>query len=73
MRTNPRYHEASPKVIEAGERMAFDTDLIGAYGLCVDMSLTWLCLAGRPTGEQLDLMVRAQDTIARNTQFFALV
>ena len=39
--------------------MAFDTDLIGAYALCVDMPRTWLCGAGRPSGAQLDLMVRA--------------
>ena len=35
-RTNPWYQEASIKEVEAGELMAFDTDMVGAFGMCVE-------------------------------------
>ena len=69
-RTNPWYHEASRKVVEAGELMGFDTDLIGPYGMCVDISRTWLCGDGRPSAAQADLFARGCETIERNTELF---
>ena len=54
----------------AGELMAFDTDLVGAYGMCIDMSRTWLCGDGKPSGAQAHLIGVATETIARNTQLF---
>src|SRR5262245_25062379 len=41
-RTNPWFQESSARVIEDGDIIAFDTDLIGAYGYCCDISLNWL-------------------------------
>jgi Xaa-Pro aminopeptidase len=69
-RTNPWYQEASRKVVDAGELMAFDTDLVGAYGMCVDMSRTWLCGDGRPTPAQAQLFELARETVQRNTELF---
>lgn len=69
-RTNPWYQEASRKEVLAGELMGFDTDLIGPYGMCVDMSRTWLCGGGRPTPAQADLFTLANETIERNTELF---
>lgn len=69
-RTNPWYQEASSKKVEAGELMAFDTDMIAAYGMCVDMSRTWVCGTDRPSGAQLDLHARAQDMIQSNIPLF---
>jgi Xaa-Pro dipeptidase len=69
-RTNPWYHEASIKPVENGEIMAFDTDLIGAYGMCVDMSRSWLCGDAKPTGAQLDVYSRARDSVENNVQQF---
>ncbi|MFV2040238.1 MAG: M24 family metallopeptidase, partial [Acidimicrobiales bacterium] len=69
-RTNPWYHEASIKAVAAGEIMAFDTDLIGAYGMCVDMSRSWLCGDGRPSGAQADVYGRARDMVECNLQQF---
>ncbi len=69
-RTNPWYQEASRKVVEAGELMAFDTDLVGPYGMCVDMSRTWLCGDGRPTPAQAHLFTLGNETIERNTELF---
>ena len=42
-RTNPWFQECSSRMIEAGDLVAFDTDLIGPYGFCADLSRTWLC------------------------------
>ena len=40
-RTNPWFQECGPRVISEGEILAFDTDLIGPYGICADLSRTW--------------------------------
>ncbi|MGE0499951.1 MAG: M24 family metallopeptidase [Rhizobiaceae bacterium] len=67
-RTNPWFQECSSRAIEAGDIVAFDTDLIGPYGFCADISRTWLCGDGRPTNEQRDLFRIAADQIAANTE-----
>jgi Xaa-Pro dipeptidase len=41
-RTNPWFHESSDRVIEPGDMLAFDTDLVGPYGYCADVSRTWV-------------------------------
>ena len=51
-RTNPWFQESSDRVIRAGELVSFDTDLIGPFGYCSDLSRTFYCGHGRPTGEQ---------------------
>lgn len=66
-RTNPWYQEASARVIHRGELVAFDTDMIGPFGYCADISRTWVC-ASDPTQDQLDLYQRAVDEIQHNTQ-----
>ena len=66
-RTNPWFQECSSRIIEAGDLVAFDTDLIGPYGFCADLSRTWLCGDGRPSNEQRDLYRIAADQIAHNT------
>ena len=50
--------------------MGFDTDLIGPYGMCIDISRTWLCGDGRPSPAQADLFERACETIAQNMELF---
>lgn len=42
-RTNPWYAECSDHVCREGEMIAFDTDLIGPYGYCADLSRSWIC------------------------------
>jgi Xaa-Pro aminopeptidase len=69
-RTNPWYQEASRKVVAAGEIMAFDTDLIGAYGMCIDISRSWLCGGGRPNPDQADVYARALESIQANIPLF---
>ena len=40
-RTNPWYQECSDRVLEAGDLVALDTDLMGMHGYCCDISRTW--------------------------------
>ncbi|MBN9252242.1 MAG: aminopeptidase P family protein [Mesorhizobium sp.] len=65
-RTNPWFQECSSRIIENGDLVAFDTDLIGPYGFCADLSRTWLCGDKRPTNEQRDLYRIAAEQIAYN-------
>jgi Xaa-Pro aminopeptidase len=65
-RTNPWFQECSSRIVEAGDLVAFDTDLIGPYGFCADLSRTWLCGDGPASGEQRDLFHIAADQIAHN-------
>jgi Xaa-Pro aminopeptidase len=67
-RTNPWFQECSSRIIEAGDLVAFDTDLIGPYGFCADISRTWLCGDGLATNAQRDLYRIAADQIAANTE-----
>ena len=57
-RTNPWYQESSMRVIEAGDMVSFDTDLIGPYGYCADISRAWVC-GNEPTDEQRRLYAHA--------------
>lgn len=66
-RTNPWYQECSDKAIEAGELLAFDTDLIGIGGYSVDMSRTWLVGDGKPKAAQQRLWDAAYEQLHLNT------
>jgi Xaa-Pro aminopeptidase len=50
-RTNPWMQESSDAVIEEGDLVAFDTDLVGPRGFLIDISRTYLC-GNSPTAEQ---------------------
>jgi Xaa-Pro aminopeptidase len=67
-RTNPWFQECSARIIEAGDLVAFDTDLIGPYGYCADLSRTWLAGEGKPSNEQRDLFRIAAEQIEHNTE-----
>jgi len=67
-RTNPWMQEASARVIEAGDLLAYDTDLVGAYGMMVDISRTWLVGDGRPSAAQASSHALALEQIERNTE-----
>lgn len=66
-RTNPWFQECSSRVIENGDLMAFDTDLIGPYGMCCDISRTWLTGDKPATAEQRHLYQMAHEQIQQNT------
>jgi len=41
-RTNPWMQESSHKIIQRGEIVSFDTDMVGPYGYCADISRTYV-------------------------------
>jgi len=41
-RTNPWMQESSNKIIQNGEMVSFDTDMVGPYGYCADISRTFV-------------------------------
>ncbi len=50
-RTNPWFQECGPRVLRDNEILAFDTDLVGCYGMCSDISRTWWIGDGEPPAE----------------------
>ena len=42
-RTNPWMQESSNKIIQDGEIVSFDTDMVGPYGYCADISRAFVC------------------------------
>ena len=66
-RTNPWFHECSDRIIEDGDFVCFDTDLIGPNGYCADISRSWLAGGGKPNDEQRALYEIAREQIDHNT------
>lgn len=67
-RTNPWMHECGPRRIEDGDLVAFDTDMVGPYGMCSDISRTWYCGDGNPSDEQRRLHAVALEHIQANEE-----
>lgn len=67
-RTNPWFQECGPRVVRDGDLVAFDTDLIGPYGMCCDISRTWLAGDGQPSNEQRHLYQIAHGHIMDNRE-----
>lgn len=70
-RTNPWMSEASGRIMNAGEIMAFDTDMIGLFGMCVDTSRSWLVGEVDPTPEQIELYTLAHEHVETNASLLA--
>lgn len=62
-RTNPWFQECGPRIVQSGEIVAFDTDLIGAYGICIDISRSWWIGPGRPSNAMISAMNHALDHV----------
>ena len=67
-RTNPWFQECGPRIIQEGDLVGFDTDLIGVYGMCCDISRTWLCGDVAPTDEQKRIYTAAHQQVMNNMQ-----
>ena len=63
---NPWGRECTDKIIRAGELVAFDTDMVGPFGYCADVSRTFLCPPGAPTDEQRRLYRIAVEQLDHN-------
>lgn len=66
-RTNPWFQETSDRVMQAGDLISFDTDLIGPYGIYSDVSRSWVMGDGRPSDEQRRLYETAMKQLEHNT------
>lgn len=65
-RTNPWFQECGPRIIRPNEIVGFDTDLIGSYGFCIDISRTWWIGDQPPPRAMVDAMLHARDHIDAN-------
>lgn len=65
-RTNPWFQDASDKVIEAGEMVCFDTDMVGPGGYLSDISRSFICPGKAPTAAQRELLEIASQQIRFN-------
>ncbi|MBI1779489.1 MAG: aminopeptidase P family protein [Proteobacteria bacterium] len=65
-RTNPWFRESGNRMIEAGDVVAFDTDMIGPLGYMADISRSWICPGKRPTDEQRRLYALAEAQVLYN-------
>jgi len=64
-RTNPWMQESSNKVIQHGELVAFDTDMVGPYGYCADISRAFV-VGHKFNDEQKKLYSMARNQIDHN-------
>lgn len=64
--TNPWMQECSARTMKQGELIAFDTDLVGPFGYCADISRTWTVGHVRPTDDQRRLYAAAFTQLTTN-------
>jgi len=64
--TNPWYKECSDRPVAAGEMISFDTDMVGPYGYCADISRSWICGYGPMNDVQRRIYGVALDQIRHN-------
>ncbi len=65
-RTNPWFQECGPRLIQANELVALDTDVVGCHGYYSDFSRTFHVGPGRPTAVQRRLYRLAHEQIHHN-------
>ena len=65
-RTNPWFQECGPRIIQNNEILAFDTDLIGCYGICADISRTWWIGNKKPREDIIYAMNHACEHLSKN-------
>ena len=65
-RTNPWFQECGPRIMQEGDMMAFDTDLVGTHGYCCDISRSWIVGDAMPTDEQRTLYQIAYEHVMTN-------
>jgi len=67
-RTNPWFQETSDRVIENGDLLAFDTDIIGPLGFYNDISRSWVVGDRSPDSNQRRLYALAYEQMRHNTE-----
>ncbi len=67
-RTNPWFQECGPRIVQNNEIVSFDTDLVGSYGICVDISRSWWIGDESPPSDMVSAMQHAHEHIMTNMQ-----
>lgn len=67
-RTNPWFQECGPRVCQQNEIISFDTDLVGAYGICTDVSRSWWIGDEKPHADMIYAMQHGVEHIMTNMQ-----
>ena len=67
-RTNPWFQECGPRICQQNEIIAFDTDLIGPYGICTDISRTWWIGPDAPRPDMIEAMQVGYEHIMTNME-----
>ena len=67
-RTNPWFQECGPRIVNNNEIVGLDTDLVGAYGICVDISRTFWIGDRAPRPDMVYAMQHAHEHIMENMQ-----
>ena len=67
-RTNPWFQECGPRIVQNNEIIAFDTDLIGSYGMCIDISRTWWVGDENPRADMVYAMQHSHEHIMTNME-----
>jgi len=67
-RTNPWFQECGPRIAQPNEIISFDTDLVGSYGICIDISRSWWIGDQAPPPEMIYAMQHGVEHIMQNMQ-----
>lgn len=67
-RTNPWFQECGPRVCQQNEIISFDTDLIGSYGICIDISRAWWIGDRPPRPDMIEAMQIGVEHIRTNME-----
>lgn len=67
-RTNPWFQESGPRIVQNNEILSFDTDMIGPYGMCADLSRSWWIGDGQPRPDMVYAMQHAYEHIQQNME-----
>ena len=70
-RTNPWYQECRIKRYMPGEMLSFDTDMIGPYGYCADLSRSWTIDHTAMSDAQRRIYAAAIEQIGHNVALIA--
>lgn len=65
-RTNPWFQDATNRVIEPGDMVSFDTDMVGPGGYLSDISRSFVCPGRGVSASQRNLLDHAEDQIRHN-------
>jgi Xaa-Pro aminopeptidase len=67
-RTNPWFQECGQRIVQNNEIVSYDTDLVGSYGICCDMSRSFWIGDKSPPAEMISAMQHAHEHIMTNME-----